>query len=944
MKRSSLRNFLRRAAALTLSAVLALPMTVQAAAPTPLLSSRQTYLDGVSYVHTVSDTASGRIESYAVELPRNSTVEPILLQSSGTIYGGASVSKAIELAESQGYNVYAAINTDYFSTSTGIPLGIVIEDGVYKSDAAGAPAMVIGPGGTSLCATPEISLTLTNYATGETVTPNHFNKLRVSTGGMYLLNGDFSTVSTRTSTPGWFVRMKQTSPIPQTLGVNSTLQLQVTEVLLSSDALTIGEGEYILTADDGANLSAVFESFHVGDMVALETRCTDPALSAAKWAGGTGDKLVDNGMVTDKSGWLYADTGRAPRSAIGMRADGTLILYAVDGRQSGYSAGLTLQDLAEEMVRLGCRWAVNLDGGGSTALSVRTPGETTPAIKNSPSDGKARACATFLLLVSRQQGTGWPSALSLTGNEIVVLTGSSVALPDAVMTDNALTPLATDQNDIRIQSRTGLGHVVGNLYTAGTTAGTDTLALRSSRYGVSGTAEVQVVDKLTELNVHLGGSSANLASLSVNPGDMMQLTVTGSYLGREVLSGPSGVTFAVSEGLGSVDENGMFTVSPTASGEGTLTVSAGGLSKTVKVKLLNLHLDVMSDHWAHDAVDFCYRNGIVNGISATEFGPDNLIRRGDFILMLYSALGRPAVTSPCTFTDVSPSDYYYTALSWAQETGLMGGVGDGRCLPLDPITREQAFTVLWKALPLLDLDCPDAPAGMLSRFKDASLIADYARIPTATLVAQGIVGGNGDGINPQGRLTRAEMATLVYKVMNHTPVTEYPDVPDLPDVPETEGGTTAPAAGDLSLDFSELTLWSGETYRLTLSGANGAEVVWSSSDPTVAAVASDGTVTNLYTGMGTETAIITATCGGKSVSCTVSCPQAGLVGIIYNVAHGLNIRSAPDRSATVQGMLNAGDVVVVLDHKDGWYKILYHDATQARTGYVSADYVVLNMR
>ena len=44
----------------------------------------------VSYVHTVSDTASGRIESYAVELPRNSTVEPILLQSSGTIYGGAA--------------------------------------------------------------------------------------------------------------------------------------------------------------------------------------------------------------------------------------------------------------------------------------------------------------------------------------------------------------------------------------------------------------------------------------------------------------------------------------------------------------------------------------------------------------------------------------------------------------------------------------------------------------------------------------------------------------------------------------------------------------------------------------------------------------------------------------------------------------------------------------
>ena len=199
MKQTSLRTFLHRTAALILSIALTLPMTARATAPTPLLTSIQTYLDGISYIHTVSDTAAGRVESYAVELPRTSGVEPILLQSSGTIYGGAAIDKAIKLAEEQGLNVYAALNTDYFSTSTGVPLGIVIEDGVYKSDAAGAPAMVIGTGGVSLCPTPEVSLTLENRTTGETVTPNYFNKYRVPTGGMYLLNGDFSTVSTRTS-------------------------------------------------------------------------------------------------------------------------------------------------------------------------------------------------------------------------------------------------------------------------------------------------------------------------------------------------------------------------------------------------------------------------------------------------------------------------------------------------------------------------------------------------------------------------------------------------------------------------------------------------------------------------------------------------------------------------------------------------------------------------
>ena len=53
-------------------------------------------------------------------------------------------------------------------------------------------------------------------------------------------------------------------------------------------------------------------------------------------------------------------------------------------------------------------------------------------------------------------------------------------------------------------------------------------------------------------------------------------------------------------------------------------------------------------HWAYTAVDYCYANGLVGGISDTEFGPDLHIRRGDFLLMLYGAAGKPAVTSPAS--------------------------------------------------------------------------------------------------------------------------------------------------------------------------------------------------------------------------------------------------------------------------------------------------------
>lgn len=88
--------------------------------------------------------------------------------------------------------------------------------------------------------------------------------------------------------------------------------------------------------------------------------------------------------------WKRAATP-APPWACGE--DGTLVLYAVDGRRSGYSGGLSQLDLAEEMLSQGCVWAVNLDGGGSTAISVWVPGQEGPSIVNIPSDGQAPACS-----------------------------------------------------------------------------------------------------------------------------------------------------------------------------------------------------------------------------------------------------------------------------------------------------------------------------------------------------------------------------------------------------------------------------------------------------------------------------------------------------------------------------------------------------------------------
>ena len=955
MKHSQIRKFLRRGCSLLLTGALCMPPAVFASQGEPRIQTSHELLDGLTYINTVSEHTAGRTESFVLELAEDSKVFPILLQSSGTIYGTATINAAVKQAQALGYQVLAAVNTDYFSTATGVPMCIVIEDGVYKSDAAGNPAMVIVDGEVLLCEKPEVSLSLTNEENDIEIVPNYFNKYRASTGGVYLLNEYFSTVSTRTNSSGWFVRMEVVDYDPDDLDhqltVNSELELEVTEVLQTNGAITIGEGEYILTADDVSNKLSVFESFHVGDRVTLETACEDGDLSDAQWAGGVGDTIVDKNKTTDPSGWTkvdYVDSVRAPRTALGVRTDGTLLLYTVDGRQSRHSVGLTMTDLANEMVKQDCKWAVNLDGGGSTSTSVWLPGQTAPAIQNSPSDGKARSCATYLLLVTDKEGNGRPERLALTENGLLVLTGSSLVLPEAIVLDSGLNILDEELDDLTITSRTGLGEIKDGIYTAGANEGTDQLRLRSRDLDITGEADIHVVEELSELTITADGKA--VSSLKIKPNQTVQLGASGTYWGRTALRGLEGVEITLAESVGSLDENGRLTFASTARSGDTITFSAGGLNKTLPLTVTNVHTDVGEDHWGYKAVEYCYANNIVSGISSTEFGATGLIRRADFMLMLYAAMGRPTVSTPCTFTDVSESDYYYTALAWAQSKGLISGGGDGTCAATASITREQAFTILRRALPLLGKNCPDAPLSALASFADKDTISDYAKPHTATLVAQGVVSGSGSGINPKGNLTRVEMAALLYKISTYTPVTEYPDlepdpvVPEVPETPETPESPEAPEDEQPALPFPQ---FPAGTVTGTVTDAEAG--------------------LNVRSGPGTEHEVLTKLKNGASVIITqqpegwyqvlyrsedgsiasgyVSADYVtvnSLPGTVTDAEAGLNVRSGPGTDHAVQAKLANGCAVIVAEQLDGWHRIWYlNEKSQMTAGYVSADYIAL---
>ena len=127
--------------------------------------------------------------------------------------------------------------------------------------------------------------------------------------------------------------------------------------------------------------------------------------------------MIENGEIAAMSGDY--DTTKYPRTAVGVKADGNVLIMVADGRQAPYSTGYTLSELANKMLELGCVSAINLDGGGSTTYLAKYAGSDELELANSPSDGQERSVSSSLLVVSYAEQTGvFGSAVISPENEV----------------------------------------------------------------------------------------------------------------------------------------------------------------------------------------------------------------------------------------------------------------------------------------------------------------------------------------------------------------------------------------------------------------------------------------------------------------------------------------------------------------------------------------------
>jgi hypothetical protein len=168
--------------------------------------------------------------------------------------------------------------------------------------------------------------------------------------------------------------------------------------------------------------------------------------------------------------------------------------------------------------------------------------------------------------------------------------------------------------------------------------------------------------------------------------------------------------------------------------------------------------------WCAEAVDYLFRKGIVTGVGGRNYAPQVSISRGDSVIMLCRAFDLDTVGGD-NFADVPKDSYYYNAVATAKALGIAQGYG-GLFSPSAPLTRQDAMVFIMRALHHVpQYSVPSGSASHLSGFSDRGEIAEYARDHAASLVRAGIIQGSEGKINPLGNVTRAEMATILHRIL-----------------------------------------------------------------------------------------------------------------------------------------------------------------------------------
>lgn len=192
---------------------------------------------------------------------------------------------------------------------------------------------------------------------------------------------------------------------------------------------------------------------------------------------------------------------------------------------------------------------------------------------------------------------------------------------------------------------------------------------------------------------------------------------------------------------------------------------SGTVNITVRPSTLPF-TDMSSYRWAEEAVAYLYGDGVVNGVTDTEFAPGRSITRGDFALMLYRAYDL-APQGTDGFPDVPNDIYYANAVRTLKSLEIIRGDDTGRFRPTDSLTRQDAMVMMLRAMRSVGgWFVEEGTQTDISGFTDGGDVAPYAVGAVGALTNLNVIRGSGNGaLFPHRSLTRAEMAVILHRVL-----------------------------------------------------------------------------------------------------------------------------------------------------------------------------------
>ena len=741
-----------------------------------------------------------RSEHYITYTP-NGMVSPMVWHC-GERTDKASLSAAAAAMEAEGYRVVAGINGGFFN-SDGTGVGLVMSDGVIRAlDKKNHYMVGICRDGSLFVDGSVVEKTMFWSDSYGNVTEFEVAGINASraNGGVFLFNGDFGT-SMENTLGGVDVVLRPLRP-SRKLTMDCELTFVVEAVRDSTQAGVpvineIPEGRWVLSANrkyNAAGLDAL-RSVAVGTEVTLTVSGADERWADAEYGLSAIHLLVENGQPVPGLG-----TGAAPRTAIGIKADGTAVFYTIDGRQKGYSVGASYSQVAKRLVELDCVTAVALDGGGSTTLGATLPGSANFDIISSPSGGGDRAVNNCILLVTSggandRKGGAYPES------EFSVVMAGAQTVVSAKAHDTKGYPLETDR-EVSWDSDGGTFSVdeEGNtVFTAGSEYGT--FQLNASLFGQTTSLPVRVVRKISSVSVLRRDVNIEVDTLLAEPGEMIPLGTEGIWYNLPVAMNDNAVKWSCTGAIGEITEDGMF-IAGAENCEGTITAAVGGVSTTVRVRVDrgDPFTDIDS-HWSQPYVTRLYKLGLTTG-SLQEDGtyvylPDDQLTRGQLLVFITRILDVDTsayanMDLPFADADAIPG-WMLPAVKTMYTLQVFNGISRNGGLYADVgeyINREETMTLLGRIL-------AEQQSCDLSGFADAGQVSGWAAPYIQSLVSYGVVSGSGGYLNPQRLLSRGEIAKMLILVA------ELPHGELTPRAVEEENTTEVPVveeipgAGDL---------------------------------------------------------------------------------------------------------------------------------------------------